>query len=126
MGIIHNKDLITNHQVILLSDNLSALWALEKGRSPSCLYSSTITLAIATILNSLECFFYLQHAPRLKSYPALIADSLTRDDSCGQKYTELLSSKLTVGWPKELEQWLKSPYLDDLLGLRIWQEISKH
>ena len=124
LGIIHNRHMIAKRQVVLLSDNLSAIWALEKGRSTTCLYSSTITLAIATILQSLQTFFYVQHAPRLKSYPSLIADSLTRDDKCGKSYSQIFSNKLSIGWPKELEEWLRNPYLDDLLGFRIWQEIS--
>ena len=53
-----------------------------------------------------------------------MADSLTRDDKCGKSYSQIFSNKLSIGWPKELEEWLRNPYLDDLLGFRIWQEIS--
>ena len=125
LGIIHNKDLIYKHQILILSDNLPALWALQKGRSSSCLLTSTVTLAIATLLQSYESYFYLKHEPRLKTYPALVADSLTRNDACGQSYAKIMKNKLSTGWPHELELWLRKPYLDDSLGTRILDEISK-
>ena len=125
LGIIHNKDLIYKHQILILSDNLPALWALQKGRSSSCLLTSTVTLAIATLLQSYESYFYLKHEPRLKTYPALVADALTRNDACGQSYAKIMKNKLTTGWPHELELWLKKPFLDDSLGTRIFDEISK-
>ena len=124
LGIIHNKEMLYKNQVLLLTDSLPALWALEKGRSSNCLYSSTICLAIATILQSLQCYYFLKHVKRKTTYAATVSDALTRDDKAGDIYSNIYKNKLTKGWPKQLQNWLEKPYLDDSLGARIFKEIS--
>ena len=76
-------------QKFLLTDSLPALWALEKGRSSTCLYSSTICLAIATILQSLQCYYFLKHVKRKTTYAATVSDALTRDDKAGDIYSNI-------------------------------------
>ena len=124
LGIIHNKELLIKNQVLLLSDSLPALWAIKKGRSPTCLFTSTITLAIVTILQSFECYYFLNHVPRLSSYAATVSDALTRDDPIGNIYAKIMKDKLNQGWPKQLKKWIENPTLDDTLGAKIYKEIS--
>ena len=125
LGIIHNKDYLQGNQVLLLTDSLPAMWAIQKGRSSTCLYSSTLTLSIATILQSLGSYYYIQHVPRVSDYPSTVSDALTRDNSVGDIYAKLMKDKLKEGWPNCLLQWLSQPTLDDTLGYRIWREINK-
>ena len=124
LGIIHNRDIIKKRQIILMSDSLPAIWALQKGRSRTCLYSSTLALAIATLLHSYECYYFLEHVPRISSYPAIISDALTRNDKSGQIYSQIVKNKLKKGWPQTLEAWLNKPTLDDALGTKIFTELQ--
>ena len=124
LGIIHNMDFLQNNQVLLLTDSLPAMWAIQKGRSSTCLYSSTLTLCIATILQSLGSFYYVQHVPRVSDYPSTVSDALTRNDSAGSTYASIMKRILREGWPKCLQQWLSQPTLDDTLGIRIWRELN--
>ena len=124
LGIIHNIDFIKRHQILIMTDSLPAIWALQKGRSRTCLYSSTITLAIATLLQSYESYFYLEHVPRISNYPAVISDALSRLDTIGHAYTKIMGKKLKTGWPNSLVQWLNNPTYDDELGINIWKDLQ--
>ena len=125
LGIIRNKNLIAKRQVLILSDSLPALWALQKGRSPTCLYSSTLCLAIATLLNSFESYFYTRHIPRKTNYAAIVADGLTRKDKTSDLFSKIFKDKLQTDWPTTLQTWLQNPSFDDTLGARILDEISR-
>ena len=124
LGVIHNLDFLQGKQVLLQTDSLPAIWAMEKGRSKTCLYVSTLTLAIATLLQSSETFFYLQHVPRLSSYEAVVSDALTRQDNTGKTYATIMGPRLRKGWPVCFQNWLSNPQLDDSIGAKIWTEIQ--
>ena len=45
-------------------------------------------------------------------------------DPIGKIYAKIMKDKLIHGWPKQLQNWIENPTLDDTLGAKIYNEIS--
>ena len=119
-----------NTPVKIWVDNAGSVFIWKKGYSSSCLLSSTLVKAIATVAAGLSCHVELEKITRCSTPLADMADALSKcafsrfwDIAASADYAAL---PLEPAWiPVPITAWLQDPVPDDFLGDKILRELSK-
>ena len=119
-----------NTPVRIWVDNAGSVFIWKKGYSSSCLLSSTLVKAIASVAAGLGCQVDLVKITRCSTPLADMADALSkcafsrfREIAFGAGYTML---PLEPAWiPAPITAWLLDPVPDDFLGDKILNELAK-
>ena len=74
---------------------------------------------IECVATTFNIKLYYQHVPRVSTLPALLADTLTRNDSKGVSLVSSLCLPVINSWPPSLLRWMKNPVIDWTLGLQV-------
>lgn len=122
--LYHNASQLHGRHIVLQVDNLATVWAFDKGRAKTDMYTSVIMTALNHVASSFCCKLYVQHCPRLSCQPAVLADLLSRTNPQGLAIVAKHGNKLVTGWPPSLLAWLLSPSYDWSLGVSLVQDFK--
>ena len=119
-----------NNAIKIWVDNAGSVFIWKKGYSSSCLLSSTLVKAIASIAAGLGCQVDLVKIGRCSTPLADMADALSK---CAFNRFHLIAAQanyislpVAPAWiPSSLVQWVTNPLPDDYLGEKILQELAK-
>ncbi|MBM3938544.1 MAG: hypothetical protein FJ333_07825 [Sphingomonadales bacterium] len=118
-----------NSAVRVWVDNQGSVDIWRKGYSNRCRLCTTIVKAIGTITAGINCKLAVQKIRRCTNTGAVLADHLSKANFAGFR-----NAALSGNWPLEVSMakiegpllnWLSSPVVDDDLGSKILQHLSR-
>ena len=119
LPLYHNISEVMNQPVVLLVDNMAVTFAYQNGRSRLDIFTSLLMTVIQCVATTFNIKLYYEHVPRVSTLPALLADTLTRNDSKGVSLVSSLDLPVINEWPPSLLKWMKCPVIDWSLGLQV-------
>ena len=123
-------DMLRGRPVRFHVDNAGSVFIYRKGYSPSCMYSTAIATAIATVAAGLGCEVEIVKITRCSTTGATLADLLSK--GAVAKFWDLVQEDGTFSLPVEpqgvlkgLLHWVADPTQDFDLGHGLLRELSK-
>ena len=115
---LHCPHLLRDKEVILFVDNEAVVYGFKKLYVKRDLEASIFIRSLAIIEVKLNCRFFVLHAPRRASKPAIDADNLSR------AATSADYAKIPQIQAQNLRDWFKDPKADWSLQTKLLQDVE--
>ena len=112
LPLYHNRHNLTDGEVQIFVDNMSSVFAFKNGRSHIDNWASFLLTGLMFVMTALNCRVRVDYLRRVSTYPAVIADLLTRTDPKGIAFVQRLKLPLHTSWPPALLAWMLYPTFD--------------
>jgi len=115
---------LSGQYITLYLDNLNVIYGWDRRHCKTDAESSILIRALHLIEARLECRIFVEHAPRLSTPMAALADRLTRCSTTTAEDAVLLASAECHQLQGALVEWLKDPVLNWDLVTVLLSEIE--
>ena len=124
LALVSGHNRWRGHCVKFWVDNSGSVFIFKKGYSTSCVLSTTLVKAIATVAAGLGCRVDVVKISRCSTTEADMADALSKSDLArfwagAERAPHLALPLMPASVPLALSQWLERPVEDAALGERL-------
>lgn len=126
LPLYHNRLSLSNGEIKICVDNLSSVFAFKNGRSHIDNWASFLLTSLMFVLTALNCRLRVEYLRRVSTYPAVIADLLTRTDQKGLAFVQRLHLPLHTSWPPALLEWMKYPTFDPQFKWKLLKDFCNN
>ena len=104
--------LLANKHVVIGVDNISCLYAWERGYSKEDNTASVLVRVLVLLSAKLACVVHMVHVPRDTTWESKLADRLSRRKTTQQSDKNLLAQFTHPSLPKPFRDWMANPCED--------------
>ena len=106
------NQLLANKHVVIGVDNISCLYAWERGYSKEDNTASVLVRVLVLLSAKLACVVHMVHVPRDTTWESKLADRLSRRKTTLQSDKNLLAQFTLPSLPKPFRDWMANPCED--------------
>ena len=118
-------EILKGSSVILFVDNTSVIHGWRRKHLKNDLEASVIIRTVHILASYLHCRVHVEHAPRMSTPAAILADHLSRSSSTSSEEEEITRTLECPPISPTIRGWLDNPNLDWNLPLACLQELEK-
>ena len=112
-------DLLKGQYVVVGVDNISCLYAWERGYSRDDNTASILVRTLSVICAELACVVHVKHVPRDTTWESKLADRLSRQKTTRESDKRLVESFRRKELPPAFRQWMLNPTKDWELFIKV-------
>lgn len=118
-------EILKGSSVILYVDNTSVIHGWRRKHLKNDLEASVIIRTVHILASYLHCRVHVEHAPRMSTPAASLADHLSRSSSTSSEEEKMARTLECPPVSPTIVGWLENPFLDWNLPLACLQELEK-